>query len=253
MMKLLNGKRPPRCIVFMDEVDKAFAGSQSDTSGVSQDYLGTILQFMQDKKEVSGMIFVGPPGAAKSAVAKAAGNTANIPTIAFDLNGMKGSLVGESEARLRAGLKVVDAISQGSMLFIATCNSMANLPSALRRRFTYGTYFFDLPTREERDVIWSIYYKKYGLPKKLYEKKFDDSGWTGSEIKQACAIADKLQITTEEAAKYIVPVSVSASEEVDKLRVEASGRFISASYPGCYMIPEEELDEKGKIKRRYRM
>jgi len=53
---------------------------------------------------------------------------------------MKGSLVGESERRLRAALSVVDAVSQGQALFIATCNSIGALPPELRRRFTLGTF-----------------------------------------------------------------------------------------------------------------
>ncbi|MGB7590439.1 MAG: hypothetical protein WBO19_04275, partial [Terriglobia bacterium] len=44
----------------------------------------------------------------------------------------------------------IDAVSQGRMLFIATCNSIASLPPELRRRFTLGTFFFDLPTVDER-------------------------------------------------------------------------------------------------------
>ncbi len=47
------------------------------------------------------------------------------------------------------------------MLFIATSNSIASLPPELRRRFTLGTFFFDLPTAEERETIWRIYLKKY--------------------------------------------------------------------------------------------
>jgi hypothetical protein len=44
----------------------------------------------------------------------------------------------------------VDAVAQeGRMLFIATCNSIASLPPELRRRFTLGTFFFDLPTALE--------------------------------------------------------------------------------------------------------
>jgi SpoVK/Ycf46/Vps4 family AAA+-type ATPase len=50
------------------------------------------------------------PGAAKSAIAKAAGNTAGIPTVAFDLAAMQSSLVGGSGGRLRSALQVVDAI-----------------------------------------------------------------------------------------------------------------------------------------------
>jgi len=45
-------------------------------------------------------------------VAKAAGATAEVPTVAFDLSAMQSSLVGGSGERLRSALQVVDAISQ---------------------------------------------------------------------------------------------------------------------------------------------
>src|SRR2546426_7720387 len=92
---------PPRVIVFLDEIEKAFAGTGTDLSGVKTEMTGTMLTWMQDN-EADGLIFIGPPGAAKSAVAKATGNTAGIPTIAFDLGAMQSSLVGGSGERLRS-------------------------------------------------------------------------------------------------------------------------------------------------------
>src|SRR5207247_2098718 len=142
LARLVHGKEPPRAIVFIDEIEKALAGSSGDSSGVSQSFLGTLLSWMQDK-EAQGCLFLGPPGAAKSAVAKAVGNTVGIPTISFDLSGMKASLVGESEARLRIALDVVEAVSQGRALFVATCNSLAALAPEIRRRFKEVTMFFD--------------------------------------------------------------------------------------------------------------
>ena len=38
-----------------------------------------------------------------------------------------------------------------------------SLPPELRRRFTLGTFFFDLPLREERKAIWDIYFKNWNL------------------------------------------------------------------------------------------
>jgi len=178
---VLEGREAPRVIVFVDEIEKAFAGTGTDMSGVKTEMTGTMLSWMQDGG-ADGTIFIGPPGAAKSAVAKAAGATAGIPTVAFDLSAMQSSLVGGSGERLRAALQVVDAISQGRSLWIATCNSITNLQTELRRRFTLGTFFFDLPSAEERKAIWEIYLKKWNLSGELP----DDEGWTGAEIKECC-------------------------------------------------------------------
>jgi SpoVK/Ycf46/Vps4 family AAA+-type ATPase len=148
---------------------------------------------------------------------------------------MESSLVGASTERLRTALQIIDAVSQGRMLFVATCNSIASLPPELRRRFTLGTFFFDLPTADERETIWRIYLKKYGVSGELPT----DEGWTGAEIKECCRKAHRLGITLAQASRYIVPVARSAAEQIKALRQMASGKFISASVPGVYRYEEE--------------
>lgn len=238
LRQLMDGRGAPRAICFIDEIEKTLSGvaGGQDSTGVSQDYLGQLLTYMQDR-EAAGMIFIGPPGSGKSIVAKAAGNEAGIPTIALDLGGMKGSLVGQSEQALRSALKVVSAVAgEGGALFIATCNKIADLPPELRRRFKLGTFFFDLPDTAERAVIWEIYLKKYALE----GQRPDDRGWTGAEIASCCEIAWRLSCSIVEAAAYIVPVAIAAKEQIDRLRSQAAGRFISASAPGPYRMPEVE-------------
>jgi hypothetical protein len=226
---VLQGREAPRVIVFVDEIEKAFAGTGTDMSGVKTEMTGTMLSWMQDRS-ADGIIFIGPPGAAKSAVAKAAGATAGIPTVAFDLSAMQSSLVGGSGERLRTALQVVDAISQGRSLWIATCNSITSLPPELRRRFTLGTFFFDVPSAEERNAIWKIYLKRWDLT----DERPDDEGWTGAEIKECCRKAWRLNVSLRESAEYIVPVSRSAADQIEALRRQAAGRFLNASHPGVF-------------------
>ena len=61
---VLAGSEPPRVVVFLDEIEKAFAGTGTDLSGVKTEMTGTMLTWMQDT-EADGLIFIGPPGAAK--------------------------------------------------------------------------------------------------------------------------------------------------------------------------------------------
>jgi SpoVK/Ycf46/Vps4 family AAA+-type ATPase len=243
---VLHGQEAPRVIVFVDEIEKAVAGTGTDMSGVKTEMTGTMLSWMQDRG-ADGVIFIGPPGAAKSAVGKAAGATAGIPTVAFDLSAMQNSLVGGSGERLRAALQVVDAISQGRSLWIATCNSITSLPPELRRRFTLGTFFFDLPSAIERKAIWDIYLKKWNLTGDL----LDDEGWTGAEIKECCRKAWRLKLSLRESAEYVVPVSRSAADQIDALRRQASGRFLSASQPGVFTT-ESRQAAVGAGKRTFR-
>ena len=231
MRRLVTGKKAPKTIVYVDEIEKSIGGASNDTSGVSQDQLGVLLQWMQDKR-ASGCILVGPPGAAKSAFAKCTGGEAGVPTIQLDLGGMKGSLVGESEGRIRDSLKVIDAVSGGNTLWLATCNSISSLPPELRRRFRFGTWFFDLPTLEERKAIWKLYCGKFGVDGPC--KQLLGSEFTGAEIESCCDIADRCGISVGDAAEYIVPVSKSGARQIESLRAAADGCFLSASTPGVY-------------------
>src|SRR5256885_15006009 len=91
---------------------------------------------------------------------------------------------------------IIDAVSQGRSLWIATCNSITSLPPELRRRFTLGTFFFDLPSAEERRAIWNIYVNRWRLTGELP----DDEGWTGAEIKECCRKAWRLTLSLRESA-----------------------------------------------------
>jgi SpoVK/Ycf46/Vps4 family AAA+-type ATPase len=188
-----------------------------------------------ENSRAAGLILIGPPGAGKSLLAKAAGNEVDIPTIALDLGGMKGSLVGESEQNLRTALKVISAVSADRALFIATCNQIGALPAELRRRFTLGTFFLDLSSPEERDAIWGIHLTKYKMVM-VPEARPDDRNWTGAEIRNCCETAWRLNITLKEAAAYIVPIAESAAATIDELRRSASGIYIDASKPGKYQF-----------------
>jgi len=162
--------------------------------GASADHAGGPSVHRENPKDrkADGTISIGPSGSAKSVTAKATGGTAGIPTIAFDLPAMESSLVGASAERLRSALQITDAVSHGRMLFIATCNSIASLPSELRRRCALGTFFFDLTTADERETIWRIYLKKDGVSGELP----DNEGWTGAEIKERCRKAYRLGYST---------------------------------------------------------
>jgi SpoVK/Ycf46/Vps4 family AAA+-type ATPase len=110
-----------------------------------------------------------------------------------------------------------------------------SLPPELRGRFTLGTFFFDLPTADERETIWRIHLKKYNVSGELP----NDEGWTGAEIKECCRKTHRLGITLSQASRYIVPVSRAAAEQIKTLRQMASGKFISASMPGVCRYEEE--------------
>lgn len=231
---ILNGRAKPGGVVFLDELEKGLSGANSahgDNTGVSQDIHKQLLEFMQNE-DATGIIMVGLPGTSKSMVSKAAGKEAGIPTIEFDLGGVKSANVGASEHNMRQALKVIGTITNHAPLFLATCNSLQAISPELRRRFRLGTFLFPLPSRDERAAIWSIYLRKYALtedPGSLL-----DEPWTGAEIRQCADIAWRLNLPLDTAAQYIVPVSISAKDSIEQLYTQAHQAFLCASYPGPF-------------------
>lgn len=223
------GRNRPRAIVWFDELEKQVAGAQGDTSGVSQRMHGKFLTYMADHK-VSGVMFLGHPGSGKSLAAKAAGNLMGIPTIQVDLGTAMNSLVGASESRMDGLLKIITAVSQDHALFIATSNNLAAISPELQRRFSKAMYMFDLPEREERAPIWQLYKRKYDLNFPVPP----DEGWSGADIARCCEIAWEYNVSLIDAAEFVVPIAVRAAQQVERLRQEASGRFLSAHHPGVY-------------------
>lgn len=227
---LTNPKERIRLIFFMDELEKMVAGT-GDTSGVSQAMNEAFLTWSQNSKAL-GVVLVGVPGAGKSLSAKAAGGEYDIPVLMASLTGVKGSHVGESEGNVRTLFKTADALAAGGrILMIATCNQLAALTPEMQARFRLGTWFFDYPTNEERDALWNFYKARYELNDK---KNPESTNWVGREIESCCETAYLTDSSLVDAAKRIVPVCRAKREEIERLKKDCSGRFVSANYDGIF-------------------
>jgi hypothetical protein len=238
--RYMAGPKRPGCIVFLDEVEKATAGAASDTSGVSQDFMGTMLAWMENNLH-NGLLAVGAPGTGKTAGGMAIGATYGLPTVVLDVGGLKGQYVGNSEQALRDALKIIDSIAGDAGAFIfATCNKETALPPEFKRRFRAGEWFFDLPTAEERREIWRIQMSRYGLDASAVGEPLMDDEWTGAEIRNSCDTAYSLRCTLKEAAQYVVPITKSAPDIVAGLRKAATGRWLATNYAGHYRGPDAE-------------
>ena len=219
-----------------------------------------------------GLLLLGVPGVGKSAFARALGIETGRPTLLLDVGALMGSLVGQSEGNLRQALRIADAMSpailfcdeiekalsgvggQGDsgvatrmfghlltwlsdhtsdVFFVGTCNDISKLPPEFSRAERFdGIFFLDLPTAAEKEAIWSLYRRQFNIPDA--QPRTDDASWTGAEIKSCCRLAALLDVTLAEAAHHVVPVAVTAAEQVERLRSWASGRCLDASAPGVY-------------------
>lgn len=235
-----------------------------------------------------GILLLGVPGTGKSAFAKALGNETGRPTLVMDVGSLMGSLVGQTEHNVRQALRIVDAMAPcvlfcdeiekalsgvassgstdsgvsarlfGSLLtwlsdhhsdvfFIGTCNDISKLPPEFSRAERFdGIFFLDLPSTSEKAKIWEMYLGQYGLKAQSKPKDVD---WTGAEIKSCCRLAALLDVSPTEAAKHVVPVALTASESVERLRAWASGRCLSSSKGGIYLRNGEQPLPTRKVTR----
>lgn len=239
LTRILTGPFPPRCIGFLDEGEKMFAGVSSDTSGVTQELLGAFLSYVEDSNS-DGLLLVGVPGAGKSALAKASGRMADVPVVSVNVSDMKAAYVGDSQSNIRSALKVISSVSQGSCFFIMTCNKLANLPPELRRRFP-TLFFMDIPNAESRKLIWPIHLAAYGLP--LDSRLPADEEWTGADIRNCCKTASKIGSDLLEAAQYVTPIGVTSADLIQAMRADAHNKYLDASKPGLYCSDNQAVGD----------
>lgn len=236
-----------------------------------------------------GILLLSPPGCGKSQFAKALGNETQRPTVVMDIGSLMGSLVGQSEANMRRALRLVDAMAPcilfmdeiekglsgaansgqtdsgvsarlfGTMLtwlndhtsdvfVIGTCNDISKLPAPFSRAERFDAVFFvDLPDSMQRETIWDIYRERFNIDRA--QDKPDHANWTGAEIRACCRLAALLDIPLTEAAKNIVPVSVSASSDITELRQWANGRCVDANQMGIYNNKKSKSDAAPRGRR----
>jgi hypothetical protein len=245
----------------------------ADLGGLDQlkTFCKQALTTTNDLAKPRGVLLLSPPGCGKSQYCKALGNETGRPTLILDIGSLLGSLVGDTERNVRQALRLADAMSpcvlmidevekalSGSssstdsgvsarlfgtfltwlsdhtsdVFVVCTANDVSKLPPEFSRAERFdGVFFLDLPTQAGRALIWPIYLRRYGLKARDLP---EDRDWTGAEIASCCRLAAMLDISLKEAAKHVVPVAVTAAESLERLRIWASGRCLSADDGGIY-------------------
>lgn len=242
MGSLFGGPKDPKLVVRIDEIDKsitsASTGAVADNTGVSQDILKTLLSSLEDNNWM-GLLAVGPPGSGKTLASICTGNQFGVQTLAMDLGAVKASLVGESEARIRRTIQVIKSMGGSNVLFMATANRLDTMPPELLRRFWLGTWFWDLPTKEEKKQIWAIQRKRFNTSEA--DKAPDDEHWTGSDIRNACQMAWVCNSSLIEAAERITVSGIVSKLQIEQLRdLAVRSGFRSANQNGAYQRPKSD-------------
>ena len=134
------------------------------------------------------------------------------------------------------------------MFVVCTANDVSKLPPEFGRSERFdGIFFLDLPDREEKDAIWSLYLQMFEIDRD--QRLPSDEKWTGAEIKACCRLAALLDVPLTQAAQNVVPVAVTAVESVERLRNWASGRCLSASQPGIYSFKNGSQKSRRRVSR----
>ena len=137
---------------------------------------------------------------------------------------------------------------ESDVFVVCTANDVSKLPPEFGRSERFdGTFFLDLPGRDEKDAIWDIYLGLYEINRD--QRMPDDAEWTGAEIKACCRLSALLDVPLKQAAQNVVPVAVTAAESVERLRSWASGRCLSANESGIYRHTSGPSKSRRRVSR----
>ncbi len=154
---------------------------------------------------------------------------------------------------------------------IATANNISRLPAEMLRKGRFDEIFFvDLPTVNERKIIFKLHLEKRLKGSKSKDFAITDDlliklanateGFGGSEIEQVVisalfeAFAENRILETEDLFKVIkntVPLSTTQSEQILAIREWANERAVSATaHDESYNYVPEETEETTKKKEK---
>ena len=236
-----------------------------------------------------GVLITGVPGCGKSLTAKAMSAIWGLPLLKLDMGKIFGGIVGSSEENMRKAIATAEAISPsilwvdeiekgfsglksggdsgtsarvfGTFLtwmqektepvfVIATANDISALPPELLRKGRFDEIFFvDLPTRKEREKIFSLHINKRIKSTSVTHEISDidaasknladlTCGYVGAEIEQIVIsamyeafYADR-GLREDDIKKVIretVPLSSTQKEQILELRMWAKDRAVLAT------------------------
>jgi len=225
-----------------------------------------------------GILAMGISGCGKSLSAKIIASLWDLPLFRLDMNLVYSGMGGAPELVFSRALKTMDSVAPAilwideiesgitdkhsdsesarilgyfltwmqehtSEIFIAaTANRIDMLPAELLRRGRFDQIFFiDLPTRKEREEIFTIHLKAKGNDPKQFnipQLAQITKGWSGSEIEQVIisgmyeAFNQNRKLQEDDLFVIFgnsVPLATTMEEQIKKIRSWAHNRAVNAS------------------------
>lgn len=233
MKKMVTGRMGIRGLWLWDEIDKDFSGNAGDNTGVSQELHGKILKNIQNRR-LPCLLFAGVWGTGKTQLVKAIRNAApggEISMVESSLAEMKSGVVGSSMTAFLNADKVGMALTGNRPLIIFTANSLKPLSPEFRSRMLVQL-FFEQPNEAQLAGLWKTYMRTYEIKKQPIPESV---GWVGREVEACCRIASDLEITLVEAARGIIPQTISSADKLRAMRMEANNALVDANTGGPYV------------------
>ncbi len=210
-----------------------------------------------------GIVLIGVPGTGKSYVAMAVGRLLNLPAYIMDIGSVFGSLVGESESRMRGVMRQVEA-QQGCVLLIDEADKAlggaadSQGDSGVTRRI-FGQLLTWLATKRDRTFVIVTLNRTKGIPPEFFRAgRFDAVFYTDlphdAEREQIIKIhlrkrgvdPDKLQMNSKDWAQLVGATENFVGSELEELVREARYRAFEGRQSGTPTF-EELIVAKGNI------
>ena len=160
-----------------------------------------------------------------------------------------GLLAGASQGKamvqmgsVRMARGVAERVGKAGFAVVATSNNVEQMPPEMLRKGRFDDLFFiDLPTAEERAVIWNVHIAKRGREPAAFDIGAlvnESAGMSGAEIEAAFidamfrAFSADTEVSTIHVSSALadtVPLSKTAADKIEALRAWATGRARNAS------------------------